>query len=92
MLNGRIGQVIGPFTVDEDLLQENGVIGKYTPGTTTVIYKLGIQAENGVRVEINGTPIRIGKTGIYELDNTISIKSLKFLDATDSDTLVDFIY
>ena len=31
MLNGRIGQVIGPFTANQDLLADDGPIGAFTP-------------------------------------------------------------
>jgi hypothetical protein len=42
MLNGRIGQVLGPFNSD-DLLAENGAISIFTPETTApVLEKLGI--------------------------------------------------
>ena len=68
MLNGRVGQVIGPFSANEDLLETNGAIGTFTPETTKpILYKLGIQAPEGTRVQINEATIQIGKTGIYEL-------------------------
>ena len=44
MLNGRIGQVVGPFTAGVDLLADNAPIGAFTPETTRpILYKLGIQ-------------------------------------------------
>ena len=37
MLNGRIGQVVGPFTAGVDLLADNAPIGAFTPDTTRPI-------------------------------------------------------
>ena len=93
MLNGRVGQVIGPFNANEDLLETNGAIGTFTPETTKpILYKLGIQAPEGTRVQINEAVIQIGKTGIYELDNVVDVKKLIFLDSTDDSAIVDFVY
>lgn len=92
-LNGRIGQVLGPFDAGIDLLADNGAIGQFTPESTKpVIEKLGIQTDVGTMVEINGVQIKIGKTGIYELDNRVAIKTLVFPDGAGSDTIVDFVY
>lgn len=42
------------------------------------IIKLGIQAEPGTKVDIDGNEIIIGRTGIYELDNeNIKIEKVK---------------
>ena len=91
--NGRIGQVIGPFTKDVDLLEDNQPIGTFTPETTKpILYKLGIQADPGTLIQVNQTQIKIGRTGIYELDNVVDVKKLMFLSDTDSDTIVDFVY
>ena len=84
MLNGRIGQVSGPFTANVDLLDDNQAIGVFTPETTRpILLKLGIQAEEGTVVQINGANIKIGKTGIYELDNVVAIRSLIFPNGAD---------
>lgn len=92
-LNGRIGQVLGPFDAGIDLLADDGPIGQFTPESTKpIIEKLGIQTDVGTIVEINGVQIKIGKTGIYELDNTVAIKTLVFPDGAGSDTIVDFVY
>ena len=93
MLNGRIGQVIGPFTANLDLLQDNAPIGAFTPELTKpILWKIGIQTEPGTIVQINNVNIRIGKTGIYELDNTVDIKSLVFPNGADASTIIDFVY
>ncbi len=93
MLNGRVGQVLGPFAANVDLLDDTAAIGRLTPETTRpVLYKLGIQTDEGVIVKINGLSIKIGKTGIYELDNIVNITSLIFPDGAPANTIIDFVY
>lgn len=93
MLNGRIGQVLGPFAANIDLLNDNAPIGAFTPETTKpVLYKLGIQASEGTIVKINNVPVKIGKTGIYELDNIVDVKTLVFPNGADENTIIDFVY
>jgi len=93
MLNGRIGQVIGPFSANVDLLEDNAPIGVFTPETTRpILYKIGIQTEEGTQVLINNVLIKIGKTGIYELDNIVNINSLIFPNGADENTIIDFVY
>lgn len=92
MLNGRIGQVLGPFD-DTDLLSEEGAISIFTPETTApVLKKLGIQAAEGTIVNVNGVNIKVGKTGIYELDEVVSVRSLSFPSGANAETIVDFVY
>ena len=92
ILNGRVGQVCGPFDTS-DLLAEGGAISQFTPETThPVLTKLGIQAPNGTLVEINGVQIKIGKTGIYELDEVVAVKSIVFPQSADDNTIIDFVY
>ena len=91
--NGHIGQVSGPFSANVDLLDDNGPIGTFTPEKERpVIIKLGIQAAGGTVVCINGTNIKIGKTGIYELDNIVNINNLVFPNGADENTIIDFVY
>ena len=91
--NGHIGQVSGPFLANTDLLEDNQPIGAFTPETERpVIVKLGVQAAEGTIVCINGANIKIGKTGIYELDDVINIKELYFPNGADESTLIDFVY
>lgn len=93
MLNGRVGQVLGPFEANVDLLKEDAPIGAFTPeNTRPILYKLGIQTAEGTRVQINDAVIKIGKTGIYELDSVVDIKKLIFPDGADASTIVDFVY
>ncbi len=93
MLNGRVGQVCGPFAANKDLLDDDGAIGMLTPeDTRPVIYKLGIQADTGVVVKINDMTIKIGKTGIYELDEVVDVKTLSFPNGGGDNVIVDFVY
>jgi hypothetical protein len=92
MFNGRVGQVLGPFDAT-DLLSDEGAISIFTPETTApILSKLGIQATEGTIVKINNAEIKIGKTGIYELDGVVSVKQLVFPNGADADTIVDFVY
>ena len=92
MLNGRVGQVLGPFD-NTDLLSENGAISIFTPETTApILQKLGIQTAEGTIVKINNATIKIGKTGIYELDEVVAVRHLIFPNGANEDTIVDFIY
>ena len=93
MLNGRVGQVIGPFAANIDLLDDDAPIGAFTPETTKpVLYKLGIQTAQGTIIKVNNVPIKVGKTGIYELDNIVNINTLVFPNGADADTIIDFVY
>ena len=91
--NAQIGQVAGPFTAGVDLLDDDQAIGSFTPEKERPeIYKLGIQALPGTIVAINGRNIKIGSTGIYELDDVVKIKSLVFPNGAPNTTILDFIY
>lgn len=93
ILNGRIGQVIGPFAAGVDLLEDAAPIGAFTPEKTKpVLYKLGIQTEQGTQLLINNVSIKVGKTGIYELDNVVDVKTLVFPNGASADTIIDFVY
>lgn len=52
--------------------------------------KLGIQTEPNTIVYINDKRIRIGKTGIYELDYSVLVHSLYFEE--DTAALIDYVY
>ena len=91
--NGHIGQVTGPFNANQDLLADFGPIGSFTPELQRpIIYKIGIQAEKGTVVSINNTNIKIGNTGIYQLDDVIKINELSFPNGATEDTIIDFVY
>ena len=93
ILNGRVGQVLGPFTENIDLLSDEGAISKAIPESNRpTLTKLGIQAPVGTIVQINDVKIKIVKTGIYELDGVVGVKSLIFPDGVDGTAIVDFVY
>lgn len=52
--------------------------------------KLSVFTLQGTRMQINEKEIRIGKTGIYEIED-VEITSFQFLDNVSSQTIIDFI-
>ena len=53
-LNGRVGQVLGPFDTS-DLLAENGKISEFTPESSQpILSKMGIQTSPGTIIKVNG--------------------------------------
>jgi hypothetical protein len=91
--NGHIGQVRGPFEAGVDLLNDDAPIGMFTPEKERpVLYKIGIQADEGTIVSINNTPISIGGTGIYELDDVVTVTEISFPNGAGENALVDFVY
>lgn len=98
ILNGRVGQVTGPFIANQNLCAIGGAIYDFAIAQTQSavdpirIQKLGIQAEPGTKIKINNIVIKLGKTGIYELDYTVEIRSLLFPEATTDEVIVDFVY
>ena len=92
-LNGRLGQVLGPFPAGQDLIADGGAISEFTPESTKPnLYKLGIQTTPGTMVKINGLNIKIGSTGMYELDEVVNVTSLIFPNGADENAIVDFVY
>ena len=92
-INGRLGQVCGPFAPGEDLLAKGGAIDLFTKETNLPqILKLGIQAPVDSYVSINDVNIKIGKTGIYELDYRVVVTSLSFPNGADESVIIDFVY
>ena len=86
--NGRVGQIDGTFAAGQDIIplirkQDNIIDYKG-------LMKLGIQAPENTIMFINDKKIRIGKTGIYELDYSVLIKTLVF--EADTTALIDYIY
>lgn len=55
---------------------------------------IGIQGAPGLSFELNGGVIKIGKTGIYELDleGVGIINSLKFSPSSQDKIIVDIVY
>ena len=92
-INGRLGQVVGPFAAGQDLLAKGGAIDLFTSeNTAPKLLKLGIQAPVDSYVSINDVNIKIGKTGIYELDYRVVVKSLIFPNGADETVIIDFVY
>lgn len=90
---GSIGQIQGPFS-------ENDVISF----SNNYNYKIGIiigdpdfmtfgnSNDKGFTMKIdNDTLIRFGREGIYELDDEISLSSLKFPQGAPASVIVDYV-
>ena len=84
--NGYSGQLLGPFTANEDLMD---LIQQDAIGEIDYVKHLGIQTNIGAFVSINNSIVEIGKTGIYEIGNT-EINSIYFLENTDDNTIIDY--
>lgn len=54
--------------------------------------KIGIQGPPSLLMCINREPIRIGKTGIYEINNGINITSISFVPKGSDYFIMDFQY
>lgn len=86
--NGRVGQIEDTFAAGADvipLIRKQDNIVDYKG-----LLKLGIQAPEGTVMHLNGKRIRIGKTGIYELDYSVLVKTLVF--ETETTALIDYVY
>lgn len=62
----------------KNLIEEDSVIKEN-------IIQLGIQAEPGFLFIMNGEPIRVGRTGIYELMDSYTITNLGLIPKRDKD-------
>jgi hypothetical protein len=85
---GRVGQLDQVFNAEDSVITI--IRKKHNLIDFKGLVKLGIQAPVGTKFVLNGETIRIGATGIYELDYTVNIKELYFLENTEA--LVDYIY
>ena len=85
---GRVRQLDQTFAAEDSIITM--IRKKHNLIDFKGLVKLGIQAPVGTKFVINGETIRIGATGIYELDYTVNIKELYFLEETEA--LVDYIY
>ena len=85
---GHVGQLDKIFLPQEDVIAI--IRTKHNIRDFKGLVKLGIQAPVGTRFVINGQSIKIGATGIYELDCTVNVKQLYF--ETETEALVDYIY
>jgi len=90
-INGRVAEIeVSDFSAITDIMGQLG---------TTEIQKIGIQGVPGQLMCINGEQIRIGRSGIYEIDNGYSITSIGFIvkkSSTSTDGLdyftIDYQY
>lgn len=86
--SGHVGQLDAKFAANQNLITL--IRKKHKLYDFKGLVKLGIQAPIGTKFVINGETLRIGATGIYELDQTVSVKELYFIE--DTEALVDYIY
>lgn len=95
-ISGRVGQIADrAIPAGENLLEKGGFISQivnYEEDKAMTLHKLGIQADEGDYVEINDMSIKIGRTGIYELDRSVLVKKLVFPAGGSADVIVDFVY
>ena len=91
VLNGRYNQVKGSFPAGVDLLASGGAIDLKTPQTTRpTIFKIGIIAEPGTKVQINDAEVEITEFGVLELDQVVNIRKLIFPEGAEA--TIDFVY
>ena len=55
--------------------------------------QIGVQGPVGLLMNINGESIRVGRTGIYEINNGVKITSIGFIIENDTDNFIlDYQY
>ena len=56
--------------------------------------QIGIQGPSGLLMNINGESIRIGRTGIYEINNGVTVTSIGFIieDGNKDNFILDYQY
>lgn len=84
--NGRTGQLKGPFTANQELID---LIKEDAVRDILYVHHIGITAKKWSHVFLNDKEIKIGKTGIYEVDNA-EITSIKFKNDMDKNTIIDY--
>lgn len=84
--NGYTGQLLGPFTANEELYDLIVAAAAYP---IDYVNHIGIQTDVRNCVFINGKEYEIGKTGIYEIGNT-EITSIYFAQDTDENSIIDY--
>ena len=85
---GRIGQLDDTFAAGQEIIPL--IVEKHQLTNFYGLTKVGIQAPVGTRLKINEEPLRIGATGIYELDNIVNILQLSFVNETTA--LIDYVF
>ena len=87
---GRILQV-GELSLFKIQNLVSGYLNQTYP-TLKSLTKVGIQGRSGLLMCINREQIRIGKSGVYEINNGMKISSLGFIPTQNDFFLVDFEY
>ncbi len=85
-VNGYTGQLIGPFTANDELYDKIVAAAAYP---IDYVNHIGIQTDVRNYIYINGKEYEIGKTGIYEIGNT-EITSIYFAQDTDENSIIDY--
>lgn len=85
---GNVGQLDRTFGAEEDLIME--IRKKHNLIDFKGLIKIGIQAPVGTKFVINGQQLRIGMTGVYELDQIVNIVEFYFVNEVTA--LVDYVY
>ena len=73
----------------------NGIICKLNNIINRQYDKIGFQSRPGELIAINGSPIRVGRSGIYELDNGTPINSIMIAPNASNQIdayLLDYMY
>ena len=91
----ELERVLIDYQKDEvNLVQINNLISdlQRTYSSLKKLTKIGVQGRSGLLMCINREQIRIGKSGVYEINNGMKIDSLGFIPQEDDFFLVDFEY
>ena len=54
--------------------------------------QIGVQSHPGLEMCINGEMIRVGRTGIYEINHGIDINFIGFMPEEDDHFIMDYQY
>ena len=92
--NLAVAQFVYKYGSDENIAPSG-----YQPSDDLVnilkgaIVSIGIQAPQGTKMYINGTPAIVGPTGVFELDNIIEITSFYLEDQVYlRQVIIDVLY
>ena len=76
------------YEKEKNISEINGNIASTISNASEFIYEIGIQTLPGIKINLNGNPIIIGKTGIFNL-NTKDFASISSIGLNE-DNLVAF--
>lgn len=79
-------QLYGPFKAKEELYTK---IVENCKWTCHYVKHLGVQVEKDTIIYINEKPVKVGRTGIYEIGNT-EVTSIYFENDTKENTIIDY--